>query len=117
VAELYGTEVSPDLISRVTDAVDDEVREWQNRPLDPVYPVVFFDVMRVKIRDEGLVIFVASCAGTIKEGRTRLIGEIPPGGGAGMDLDTIMDGADRFATYVEELTSVIGHAARAAPLR
>ena len=55
VAELYGTEVSPDLISRVTDAVIDEVREWQNRPLDPVYPVVFFDALRVKIRDEGLV--------------------------------------------------------------
>jgi len=53
--ELYGIEVSPDLISRVTDAVLDEVREWQNRPLDPVYPVVFFDALRVKIRDEGLV--------------------------------------------------------------
>jgi len=55
LAELYGAEVSPDLISRVTDAVLDEVREWQNRPLDPVYPVVFFDALRVKIRDEGLV--------------------------------------------------------------
>ena len=55
LAELYGTDVSPDLISRVTDAVLDEVREWQNRPLDPVYPVVFFDALRVKIRDEGLV--------------------------------------------------------------
>ena len=55
LAELYGTDVSPDLISRVTDAVLDEVREWQNRPLDPVYPVVFFDTPRVKIRDEGLV--------------------------------------------------------------
>jgi hypothetical protein len=55
LAELYGTEVSPDLISRVTDAVLDEVRESQNRPLDLVYPVVFFDTLRVKIRDEGLV--------------------------------------------------------------
>lgn len=53
--ELYGTEVSPDLISRVTDAVLEEVREWQGRPLDPCYPVVFFDALRVKIRDEGLV--------------------------------------------------------------
>ena len=53
--ELYGVEVSPDLISRVTDAVLEEVREWQNRPLDQVYPVVFFDALRVKIRDEGLV--------------------------------------------------------------
>jgi len=54
LAELYGTEVSP-LISGVTDAVLDEVREWQNRPLEAVYPVVFFDALRVKIRDEGLV--------------------------------------------------------------
>lgn len=53
--ELYGVEVSPDLISRVTDAVLEEVRDWQARPLDPVYPVVFFDALRVKIRDEGLV--------------------------------------------------------------
>jgi putative transposase len=53
--ELYGVEVSPDLISRVTDAVLEEVREWQNRPLDPVYPIIFFDALRVKIRDEGLV--------------------------------------------------------------
>ena len=53
--ELYGTEVSPDLISRVTDAVLEEVTDWQNRPLDPVYPVVFLDALRVKIRDDGLV--------------------------------------------------------------
>ena len=53
--ELYRVEVSPDLISRVTDAVLEEVRDWQNRPLDGVYPVVFFDALRVKIRDEGLV--------------------------------------------------------------
>ena len=53
--ELYGVAVSPDLISRVTDAVLEEVREWQNRPLDPVCPVVFFDALRVKIRDEGRV--------------------------------------------------------------
>ena len=53
--ELYGIAVSPDLISRVTDAVIEEVREWQNRPLDCVYPVVIFDALRVKIRDEGIV--------------------------------------------------------------
>jgi len=55
LSELYSIDVSPDLISRVTDAVLEEVREWQNRPLDPVYPVIFFDALRVKIRDEGLV--------------------------------------------------------------
>ena len=53
--ELYVVSVSPDLISRVTDAVLEVVREWRNRPLDPVCPVVFFDALRVNIRDEGLV--------------------------------------------------------------
>jgi putative transposase len=53
--ELYGVEVSPDLISTVTDAVLDEITAWQARPLEPVYPLVFFDALRVKIRDEGLV--------------------------------------------------------------
>ena len=49
--ELYGLRVSSDLISRVTDAVLDEVREWQHRALDRIYPIVIFDALRVKIRD------------------------------------------------------------------
>jgi putative transposase len=53
--ELYGIEVSPDLVSAVTDAVLDEVAEWQNRPLEPLYPLVFLDALRVKVRDEGMV--------------------------------------------------------------
>lgn len=53
--EIYGLDVSPDLISAVTDAVLETVTEWQNRPLETSYPLVFFDAMRVKIRDEGLV--------------------------------------------------------------
>ena len=55
VAELYGVTVSAELISKVTDAVLDEVAEWQSRPLDEVYAIVYFDAVRVKIRDEGLV--------------------------------------------------------------
>ncbi len=55
VQELYGIDVSPDLISAVTDAVLDEIAAWQARPLEPVYPLVFFDALRVKIRDEGHV--------------------------------------------------------------
>lgn len=51
--EIHGIDVSPDLISRVTDSVLDEVHEWQGRPLDPVHPIVFFDASRVKIRAEG----------------------------------------------------------------
>lgn len=53
--ELYGIDVSPDLISAVTDAVLDEVAAWQGRPLEQVYPLVFFDALRVKVRDEGIV--------------------------------------------------------------
>jgi putative transposase len=53
--ELYGVDVAPSLISRVTDEVMDEVREWQSRPLDEVYPLIIFDALRVKIRDEGTV--------------------------------------------------------------
>src|SRR3569833_618157 len=52
--ELYGVEVSPDLVSAVTDAVLDEIAAWQARPLETAYPLVFFDALRVKIRDEGL---------------------------------------------------------------
>ena len=55
VQELYGIDVSPDLISAVTDAVLEEIAAWQNRPLESVYPLVFFDALRVKIRDEGHV--------------------------------------------------------------
>jgi putative transposase len=53
--ELYGIEVSPDLISAVTDAVLEEIAAWQARPLEAAYPLVFFDALRVKVRDEGLV--------------------------------------------------------------
>ena len=53
--EIYGIEASPDLISAITDAVLDEVCEWQNRPLNLIFPTVFFDAIRVKIGDEGFV--------------------------------------------------------------
>ena len=55
VGELYGVTISPDLVSAVTDSVIDEVRAWQSRPLESTYAIVFFDALRVKIRDEGLV--------------------------------------------------------------
>jgi putative transposase len=53
--ELYGIDVSPDLISAVTDAVLEEVTDWQNRPLEALYPLIFFDAIRIKVRDEGTV--------------------------------------------------------------
>jgi transposase-like protein len=55
IAEHYGTQVSPDFISSVTDEVMAEAAAWQNRPLEPMYPVVFFDALRVKIRGDGVV--------------------------------------------------------------
>lgn len=53
--DLYGVEVSPDLISRVTDAVMDDIQSWQGRPLEAVYPIVYLDALVVKIRDQGVV--------------------------------------------------------------
>ncbi len=55
LAELYGVEVGHDLISRVTDSVLDDVREWQARPLEDVYPILFLDALIVKVRDGGAV--------------------------------------------------------------
>lgn len=55
LTELYGLDVSPDLISTITDEVMAEVAEWQARPLDAMYPIVYFDALRLKIRDEGTV--------------------------------------------------------------
>lgn len=53
--EMYGVEVSPALISTVTDAVQDEVRAWQSRPLDALYPILYLDCIHVKVRDGGAV--------------------------------------------------------------
>lgn len=53
--EMYGTEVSPTLISSVTDAVIEEVKAWQSRPLDALYPIVYLDCIHVKVRDTGTV--------------------------------------------------------------
>lgn len=62
--ELDGVEISPELVSAVTDAVLDEGSAWQSRPLEPTYGIVFFDCLRVKIRDEGTVknkaVYIAS---------------------------------------------------------
>lgn len=74
--DLYGIEVSPDLISAVTDAVLEEVAQWQNRPLDACYPLVFFDAIRVKIRDEGFVrnkaVYIA--LGILPDGTKEILG-------------------------------------------
>ena len=55
LAEVYGAEVSPGLISNVTDVVQDEITQWQTRPIDAVYPIVYIDAIVVKIREGGTV--------------------------------------------------------------
>ncbi len=74
--ELYGIDVSADLISTVTDAVLEEVGEWQNRPLDACYALVFFDAIRVKIRVEGFVrnkaVYIA--LGILPDGTKEILG-------------------------------------------
>jgi putative transposase len=74
--DLYGIEASPQLISTVTDAVLDEVGRWQSRPLDPLYALVFFDALRVKMRDEGTVrnkaVYLA--IGVTPDGRKDVLG-------------------------------------------
>jgi len=74
--EQYGTEVSPDFISSVTDEVMAEVTTWQARPLEPMYPVVFFDALRVKIREDAVVrnkaIYLA--LGVLPDGTRDILG-------------------------------------------
>jgi len=74
--ELYGIEASPQLISTVTDAVLEEVGRWQGRPLDALYAIVFFDALRVKMRDEGTVrnkaVYLA--IGVTPDGRKDVLG-------------------------------------------
>src|SRR3982751_1031808 len=74
--EIYGVEVSPTLISNVTEAVLEEVRAWQSRPLDPLYPIVYLDALMVKMRDNGVVqnraVYVA--LGVTREGRKEVLG-------------------------------------------
>ena len=76
LAEQYATEVSPEFISSVTDAVMAEVTAWQSRPLEPMYPVIFFDALRVKIREDAVVrnkaIYLA--LGVLPDGTRDILG-------------------------------------------
>jgi putative transposase len=76
LTELYGTEVSPDLISTVTDEVFAEVQAWQARPLDAVWPIVYLDALVIKVRDQGVVAnrsaYLAMGVGI--EGRKQILG-------------------------------------------
>jgi transposase-like protein len=76
LAEMYATDVTPEFISTVTDAVLSEVTAWQARPLEPMYPVVFFDALRVKIREDAVVrnkaIYLA--LGVLPDGTRDILG-------------------------------------------
>jgi putative transposase len=74
--EIYDVEVSPDLISTITDAVLEEVRDWQTRPLDRVYPVIFLDALVCKVRTEGVVRNKAAhlAVGIDADGRKEVLG-------------------------------------------
>ena len=76
IKELYGVAISPTLVSEVTDAVLDEVKTWQSRPLDPIYPIVYLDAIRVKIRDDHTIknkaVYLA--LGVNLEGEKELLG-------------------------------------------
>jgi putative transposase len=76
VREIYGVEVSPDLISTITDAVLDELREWQNRPLDSIYPVIYLDAIVCKVRHDGSVRNKAAhiAIGVDVDGRKHVLG-------------------------------------------
>lgn len=73
--DLYGVDVSQDLISKVTDAVFDELEAWRSRPLDPIYPILHIDALTIKIRD-GIVqnrpVYLA--VGVDLEGRKHVLG-------------------------------------------
>jgi putative transposase len=76
IKEIYGVEISPDLVSTVTSAVEEKVREWQQRPLEEVYPILYLDALRVKIRVDGRVsnrcVYIA--VGVNLEGRKETLG-------------------------------------------
>lgn len=76
IEDQYGTEVSKELISHITNTVQDEVKEWRNRPLDGLYPILFFDAIRVKIRESARVInkAVYLALGINLEGKKELLG-------------------------------------------
>jgi putative transposase len=82
---MYGAEVSAELISRVTDGVLDELREWQSRPLDAVYPIVYIDGLVVKVRTQGTVINRAAylAIGVDTDGRKHIFGVWLGDGGEG----------------------------------
>ncbi len=76
IEEIYGVELSAGTISNITDSVMEKAKEWQSRPLEAVYPVVFFDAIHYKVRDRGKVVSKAAytCLGINLEGKREVLG-------------------------------------------
>jgi putative transposase len=94
LTEIYGTEISPSLISTVTDAVVDEVTKWQARPLEPIWPIVYLDAIVLKVRDQGVVQnkHVYMALGISLEGKKEVLGLwIEPNEGAKFWLKVITE--------------------------
>jgi putative transposase len=112
--EIYQVEVSPSLISTVTDAVIDEVRAWQSRPLDAIYPIVYFDCLMVKIRDGAHILNKAIylAIGLTREGQKEALGLwISPTEGAKFWMGVMSElknrgVADIFIACVDGLTGL-----------
>lgn len=101
LAEVYGTEVSRDTISRITDRVLGEMAEWQNRPLDRVYPVVLIDAMVVKIHDGQVTNRpVYTAIGVTVDGERDMLGLWVGNGGEGAKF------------WLQALTEITGHPRR-----
>ena len=101
--EIYQVEVSPSLISTVTDAVIDEVRAWQSRPLEAIYPIVYFDCLMVKIRDSAHIInkAVYLAIGLTREGQKEALGLwISPTEGAKFWMGVISELRNRGVTDI-----------------
>jgi putative transposase len=110
--DMYGVDVSPTLISDVTDAVMDEVHAWQARPLDAVYPIVYFDALVVKVHDNKRIVNKAICLalGVNSQGHKELLGMwIAPNEGAKFWLSVLTELKNRgvndiFIACVDGLT-------------
>jgi len=104
LGRMYGVEVSPALISKVTDGIIEELTEWQSRPLDAVYPILYIDALVVKVRTQGTVINRAAYlgVGVDVEGRKHVLGVWLGDGGEGAKfwLSVLAEIANRGVTDV-----------------
>lgn len=103
IEEIYGIEVSPTFVSNVTEKIVHIATQWQNRPLDEIYPVVFFDAIHFKVRDEGRVITKAAytCLGIDINGHKDLLGLwVSPAEGANFWVGVITELRNRGVDHI-----------------